>query len=107
METMTATAAFVTAGDLEAELDAITATVSRTEVEEALASQEPPDLFVELLRNGDEQYELSVEWKRDDLERLLGETDGSEITLMSSVTIWSGPSTRMSRLMVCVSGPSY
>ena len=82
METMTTTASFVPASELADELDAITATVTRAEVEEALASPEPPELFLELLRNGDEQLELSVAWTRDDLEQLLGDADGSEITLM-------------------------
>src|SRR5687767_13512837 len=82
METMTTTASFVSAGELASEFDALTTTVSRTEVEEALSSPEPPELFLELLRNGDERFEVSVAWERDDLERLLGEADGSEITLM-------------------------
>lgn len=82
MEMTSTTASLVKADDLEAEFAAITATISRAEVEEALGSGERPELFLELMRDGDEQYELSVAWDREDLERMLGETDGEAITLM-------------------------
>ena len=34
------------------------------------------------MRDGDERFEVSVAWKQDDLERLLGQTDGDAIRLM-------------------------
>ena len=83
METMTTTASLVPAAELASELDALTTTVTRAEVEEALSSPEPPEFFLELLRNGDEQFQVSIAWERDDLERLLGETtEGPEIGLI-------------------------
>ena len=82
METMTTTASLVPAGQFASEADALMTTVTRAEVEEALSAPEPPELFLELLRNGDERFEVSIAWEREDLERLLGDGDGSEITLM-------------------------
>lgn len=82
MDVTNAAASLVTVDDLDAELAAITATISRAEVQEALGSGEPPELFLELLRDGGEQHELSVAWKRDELEQLLGQIDGPAITLM-------------------------
>ena len=82
MEMTSTTAELVSADDLNAELAAISATVSRAEVEEALGSAERPELFLELMREGDERHELSVSWDRDDLERLLGQSEGDAIRLM-------------------------
>ena len=82
MEMTSATAELVKADDLDAELAAITATISRAEVEEALGAAEPPELFLELMRDGDERFEVSVAWRRDDLERLLDQAEGDAIRLM-------------------------
>ncbi len=82
MEMTSTTATLVAPDDLDAELAAISATISRAEVEEALGSTEPPELFLELVRPGDDRYEVSVAWDRADLERLLTQSDGDAIRLM-------------------------
>ena len=65
--------------------DGVTATIPRAEFEAALASAEPAELFLEVTHpEGEaerEKHDVSVRWSRADLERLLAETSGSEITL--------------------------
>ena len=68
----------------ESEARGLVTTVPRTQVEEALHSEEPVDLWLDIERSvegeGRETQRLALAWERQDLERLL-EYDGSEITL--------------------------
>src|SRR5687767_12021417 len=74
MEMTSAKAMLVDPGDLDAG-DAVTTTIPRAAIEEALASDEPTDLYLDVLRPGaagaDEAATVSVAWERPDLERLL------------------------------------
>lgn len=82
---MTSTrAALVGINDLDAEFAAVTATIPRAEVEEAAQAEEPPELVLEVQRQGEANgaSTVSVEWKRDDLERLLRNTTGDNVTLV-------------------------
>jgi hypothetical protein len=82
---MTSTrAALVGINDLDAEFAAVTATIPRAEVEEAARAEEPPELVLEVQRQGeaDGAAAVSVEWKREDLERLLRNTTGDKVTLV-------------------------
>lgn len=65
---------------------AVTATVEREEIEEALSSEPPAELVLEILRNVEgrtevERRTLNVAWNRSDLESLLAVPDASAITL--------------------------
>jgi hypothetical protein len=68
----------------ESEARGLVTTVPRAQVEEALHSEEPVDLWLDIERSvegeGRETQRLALAWERQDLERLL-ENDGSEITL--------------------------
>src|SRR5262249_56083753 len=68
----------------ESEARGLVTTVPRAQVEEALHSEEPVDLWLDIERSvegeGRETQRLALAWERQDLERLL-EYDGSEITL--------------------------
>jgi hypothetical protein len=82
MEDLTTRAQLVDASEVEAQ--GVTATVPRSEIEDALASGEgPDDLILDVARFDDgessESRRLAVEWERDDLERLLKQTDGDRI----------------------------
>src|SRR5918999_3276304 len=82
---MTSTrAALVGINDLDAEFAAVTATIPRAEVEEAARADEPPELVLEVQRQGEDDgaAAVSVEWKREDLERLLRNTTGDNVTLV-------------------------
>jgi hypothetical protein len=84
METTSTRALLVEPPDFGADSAAITATIPRAEVEEALSSDRPAELFLEVKRlAGDsaEERSLSVTWEREDLERLLDEARGDAITL--------------------------
>jgi hypothetical protein len=61
--------------------DGLTTTISRTEVEEALALEEPPELVLDISGTGEGPRSIAVSWKRDDLERLLREATGEQIQL--------------------------
>jgi hypothetical protein len=82
---MTSTrAALVGINDFDAEFAAVTATIPRAEVEEAVQAEEPPELVLEVQRQGEDDgaTAVSVEWKREDLERLLRNTTGDNVTLV-------------------------
>ena len=82
---MTSTrAALVGIDDLDAEFAAVTATIPRAEVEEAAQADEPPELVLEVQRQGEDDgaAAVSVEWTRADLERLLRNTTGDKVTLV-------------------------
>jgi hypothetical protein len=68
----------------ESEARGLVITVPRAQVEEALHSEEPVDLWLDIERSvegeGRETQRLALAWERQDLEQLL-ENDGSEITL--------------------------
>jgi hypothetical protein len=65
----------------EADLDGGLATsISRSAVEEALRLDEPPELVLDITGPSGERS-IAVSWKRDDLERLLGEATGDTIQL--------------------------
>ena len=84
MEKTSANAMLVDPRDLDAGF-AVTATVPRSEVEEALSSDLPVELFLDVERAseeaGTEERTVSVSWERADLERLLADTESSAITL--------------------------
>jgi MYXO-CTERM domain-containing protein len=65
---------------------AITITVPRSEVEEALQSGDgEADLLLDVVRSSNghlEQRRVAVEWNRSDLERLARESSGERVTLM-------------------------
>jgi hypothetical protein len=68
----------------ESEARGLVTTVPRAAVEQALQSDEPVDLLLDIERavegEGRETQRLALGWERQDLERLL-ENDGSDITL--------------------------
>jgi hypothetical protein len=62
------------------------ATIGRDEVEKALQSDEPVDLLLDVERvaadgSGRETERIAIGWEPDDLERLLAQDRGGEITL--------------------------
>ncbi|HEX3290403.1 MAG TPA: hypothetical protein VHR46_03345 [Gaiella sp.] len=62
----------------------VTATIGRDEIEEALASDEPLDLILDVARPGSGGVEttgLSVHWQREDLESLLRRMDSDAVLL--------------------------
>jgi hypothetical protein len=70
----------------EGEGRSIVATIARDDVEEALRSHEPVELLLDVERvaadgDGRETGRLALGWEPEDLERLLAEAGGSEITL--------------------------
>ena len=73
-----AQAAMVEEADLH---DGLVTTISRTEVEQALAAEEPPDLVLDITGTSEGTRSIAVAWKRDDLERLLREATGDSIQL--------------------------
>lgn len=58
----------------------LSTTISRSAVEEALRLEEPPELVLDVTGPAGERS-IAVSWKRDDLERLLGEATGDSIQL--------------------------
>ena len=84
METTSTRAMLVERRELGAEFAAITATIPRSEIEAALSSDIPAELFLDVKRlSGEtsaEERTLSVAWERADLERLLNEARGDAIT---------------------------
>jgi hypothetical protein len=81
MEMTTAKAQLVRPDELDATFAPVLATLPRAEFEEVLRSGEPADLLLDVQADGGEQRTVSVAWEHVDLERILGGTDGSEITL--------------------------
>ena len=82
MDATSTRALLVEPPDLDADF-AVTATVPRSEVEEALSSDDPAELFLDVKRlSGDDAEErtVAIEWTREDLERLLADARGDAIT---------------------------
>ena len=64
--------------------EGVTATIAREEIEEALASDEPLDLFLDVRRpknGGVETTDVRVNWQRSDLESLLARMDSDAVIL--------------------------
>jgi hypothetical protein len=83
MEEITARALLVPAADVG---EGLTTSVSRSEIEEVLGSEEAPiELVLDVTRfsdgKADETRNVAVSWERSDLERLLSEAQGDEVTL--------------------------
>ena len=82
MEDLITRAQLVDASEVDAQ--GITATVPRSDVEEALATDDgPADLILDIARVGDGEAgsrTVAVEWERGDLERLLRQAEGDAIT---------------------------
>jgi hypothetical protein len=69
---------------LAARADALTATIPRAEIEEALASEPPAEMILEILRRPEEGEEVerrtvNVSWAHKDLERVLDVPDADAI----------------------------
>src|SRR6266516_7738620 len=78
-------AQLIDASDLGVRSQRIGATVPRSEIEEALRVEEPPELILEIDRrsNGDvEGHMFRVAWTEDQLKGLLRDTSDEEITLL-------------------------
>lgn len=72
--------------DAELATRGLVATVSRTEVEEALRTKEPVDLLLDVDRvaadgQGRETERVALSWEPEDLERLLASTAGDHVSL--------------------------
>ena len=86
MDETSTTAMLVGTRDMIApQSNALTATLSRDEIEGALASEPPNDLVLEILRSIEGQKELerrtvNVAWDRTDLESVLSDADAEAIT---------------------------
>lgn len=85
MEMTSARALLVEPGDLDASA-AVTTTIPRDEIEAALASDEPAELVLDVVRPGSagEPTSVSVAWERPDLERLLVDARGDAVTFAFS-----------------------
>lgn len=82
MQDLTTRAQLVNPSEVDAQ--GVTATVPRSEIEDALAGEGgPDDLILDVARFGDgtegERRRVAVEWDRADLEGLLRQTDGDRI----------------------------
>jgi hypothetical protein len=77
VQELDAQATVVDAGGISSGL---TTTIARSAVQTALAESEIPPLVLDI-RRGDESSSVALTWKRDDLERLLGEATGDQIQL--------------------------
>ena len=78
MEDLTARARLVDASEVDA--GSVTATVPRSQIEAALAENEPTDLILDVERVDDGGgRRIAVEWDRDDLERLLRQAEDDAI----------------------------
>ena len=58
----------------------LTTTIARSEIEDALRDEAPPQLDLDVRRGPDAQT-VAVTWTRDDLERLLTEATSDQVTL--------------------------
>ena len=64
--------------------DALTATLPRADIEAALADDAGADLFLEIasIQNGERNdRRIKVAWTKDELEALLGQASGDQVTL--------------------------
>lgn len=83
MEAITARASLVPAADVG---EGLTTSLSRSEIEDVLASEEAPiELVLDVTRFSDgeaaETHSVAVSWERNDLERLLQEAQGDDVVL--------------------------
>ena len=83
MEQIAARAALVPASDLG---DGPTTTIPRSDIQAVLAAEEEPiELILDVTRSSDGEAavtgNVSVTWERNDLEQLLGESQGDQIVL--------------------------
>jgi hypothetical protein len=83
MEAITARASLVPAADVG---EGLTTSLSRSEIEDVLASEEAPiELVLDVTRFSDgeaaETRNVAVSWERTDLEQLLREAQGDEVIL--------------------------
>jgi hypothetical protein len=85
MEMTSARAMLVDAGVLDTS-QAVTATVPRDQIEAVLATDEPAELILDVVRPGavDQAATVSVAWERPDLERLLIGTSSDAVTFAFS-----------------------
>ena len=61
---------------------AVTAVVSRGEIAAALQDPDsPPELYLDIDRQGEERSTISITWSHDELEQLLGRASGDDILL--------------------------
>jgi hypothetical protein len=82
MEAVRSTARLAEPGSFDFEARGITTEIPRAEVEDALRSDTPPELFLDVARPGeDELHTVLVSWDRSDLERLLDSSSGGTVTL--------------------------
>jgi hypothetical protein len=58
----------------------LTTTIARSEIEDALKDEAPPQLDLDV-RRGEDAQTVAIKWSRDDLKRLLGEATSEHITL--------------------------
>jgi hypothetical protein len=75
-----ATAMLVGTQDVGGRQQAATISVPREEIEEALASDESPELILEVQLGDDERRDVHVAWHRSDLEMVLADTGPGGIT---------------------------
>jgi hypothetical protein len=75
-----ATAKLVGARDAGGRPAAATVTVAREEIEEALASDEAPELILEVKQGDGEPRDVHVAWERRDLEAVIADTKAGEIS---------------------------
>jgi hypothetical protein len=75
-----ATAMLVGARDVGGRPATATVTVAREEIEEALASDESPELILEVQLGEDSPRDVHVAWQRDELESVLGGAGPGGIT---------------------------
>jgi hypothetical protein len=84
MDTTSARARLVEPLDFAAEFAAITATIPRSEIEAALSSDLPAELYLDVRRpSGEmdaEERTVAVAWEKADLERLLADARADAIT---------------------------
>ena len=83
MEAITARASLVPAADVG---EGLTTSLSRSEIEDVLASEEAPiELVLDVTRFSDgeaaETHSVAVSWERKDLEQLLQEAQGDDVVL--------------------------
>jgi hypothetical protein len=82
MEEVRSTARLADPAGFDFEARGITATIPRTEVEEALHSDMSPELFLDVARPGDDEFHtVMVSWDRGDLERILEASSGDAVKL--------------------------
>jgi hypothetical protein len=74
------TAVLVSPGDVGGRPQTATVSVAREEIEEALASDESPELILEVQLRETERRDLHVAWERSDLEAILAGTGPGRVT---------------------------